>query len=128
MPHLLDHVSITVGDLDRAGEFYDAAFGALGFERQWRREDRIRYGERGEPGESFVSIVAAPGAAAGGARHWAFRAPDRASVDAFHAAGLEAGGADDGPPGPRPAYHDAYYAAFLRDPDGNRVEAVCHER
>lgn len=127
MAHVLDHVSITVSDLDRAGVFYDAVLGALGVAREWRREDRIRYGERGARGETFVSVVAAPDAAAGGPRHWAFRAPDRAAVDAFHAAGLAHGGADDGAPGVRPAYHDAYYAAFLLDPDGNRVEAVCHE-
>ena len=127
MPHLLDHVSITVNDLDRAGDFYDAVLGALGIEREWRREDRIRYGERGAPGETFVSIVEASGVPAGGPRHWAFRAADRAAVDAFHGAGLAHGGADDGAPGLRPAYHEAYYGAFLRDPDGNRVEAVCHE-
>ena len=126
MAQLLDHTSITVRDLDRSGPFYDAVLAALGVERLWRREDRIRYGERGAPGETYVSIVEVPDAVAGEA-HWAFRAPDRPSVDAFHAAGLAHGGTDDGAPGPRPAYHEAYYAAFLRDPDGNRVEAVCHE-
>jgi catechol 2,3-dioxygenase-like lactoylglutathione lyase family enzyme len=59
-------------------------------------------------------------------RHWCFRAPDRAAVDAFHAAGVAQGGADDGAPGLRPHYHAHYYAAFLLDPDANRVEAVCH--
>lgn len=127
MPRLLDHVSITVTDLDRSGAFYDAALGALGIERAWRRGDRVRYGERGAPGETFVSIVHAPDAAAGGPRHWAFRAADRAAVDRFHAAGLAHGGADDGAPGLRPSYHERYYAAFLLDPDGNRIEAVCHE-
>ena len=128
MPHLLDHVSITVSDLDRSGAFYDAVLRALGIEREWRREDRIRYGERGAPGETFLSIVSAPGEPSDGPRHWALRAPGRASVDAFHAAGLAHGGTDDGPPGLRPAYHEAYYGAFLLDPDGNRVEAVCHEQ
>ena len=127
MAHLLDHVSITVSDLDRAGGFYDAVLGALGVTRAWRRDDRIRYGERGGPGATFVSIVGGPGVPAGGPRHWAFRAPTRAAVDAFHAAGLAHGGTDDGAPGLRPAYHEHYYGAFLLDPDGNRVEAVCHE-
>lgn len=127
MPQLLDHVSITVSDLDRAGAFYDAALGALGIAREWRREDRIRYGERGAPGETYVSIVTAPQGPGGYPGHWAFRAPDRASVDAFHAAGLANGGDDDGAPGLRPAYHEHYYGAFLRDPDGSRVEAVCHD-
>jgi len=58
--------------------------------------------------------------------HIAFVAPDRAAVDAFHAAGLAAGAACDGPPGLRPIYHPDYYAAFLFDPDGNQIEAVCH--
>ena len=128
MAHLLDHVSIAVTDLDRSGAFYDAALGALGIEREWRREERIRYGERGAPGETFVSVVQAASVFTGGQCHWAFRAADRAAVDRFHAAGLAHGGADDGPPGPRPSYHERYYAAFLLDPDGNRIEAVCHER
>lgn len=127
MPHLLDHVSITVSDLESAGVFYDAVLGALGHPRLWRREDRIRYGERGAPGETFVSIVETPHALAGGPRHWAFRAPERAAVDACHAAGLANGGSDDGAPGLRPDYHERYYASFLLDPDGNRIEAVCHE-
>jgi len=127
MPFLLDHVSITVTDVDRSGAFYDAVFGALGIERLWIRDDRIRYGERGAPGETFVSVVATGQPHAGGSRHWAFRAATPAQVDAFHAAGLAAGGADDGPPGPRPGYHEHYYGAFLMDPDGNRVEAVRHE-
>jgi catechol 2,3-dioxygenase-like lactoylglutathione lyase family enzyme len=59
-------------------------------------------------------------------RHWCFRAPDRAAVDAFHAAALAHGGRCDGPPGVRPHYHAHYYAAFVLDPDGNRIEAVCH--
>jgi catechol 2,3-dioxygenase-like lactoylglutathione lyase family enzyme len=58
--------------------------------------------------------------------HVAFAAPDRAAVDAFHAAALAAGGSDNGAPGPRPLYHPAYYGAFVLDPDGNNVEAVCH--
>ncbi len=127
MAHVLDHVSIMVSDLDTAGAFYDAVLGALGVPRLWRDGDRIRYGERGAPGETYVSIVEDPGVPAGDAGHWAFRAPDTAAVDAFHAAGLANGGSDDGPPGPRPAYHAHYYGAFLLDPDGNRVEAVCHE-
>lgn len=127
MAHLLDHVSITVTDLERTGPFYDAIFGALGVEALRRSPTRIRYGQPGVPGETFLSIVEAADAHAGGPRHWAFRAVSTAQVDAFHAAGLAAGGTDDGPPGPRPDYHERYYGAFLVDPDGNRVEAVCHE-
>lgn len=127
MPFLLDHVSITVTDLGRAGAFYDAVFGALGITPLRRSETRIRYGEPGAPGVTFLSIVETADAHAGGPRHWALRAASPAAVDAFHAAGLAAGGTDDGPPGARPNYHERYYGAFLIDPDGNRVEAVCHE-
>jgi len=127
MPFLLDHVSITVTDLGLAGAFYDAVFGALGVAALRRSDTRIRYGRPGEPGVTFLSIVETADAHAGGPRHWAFRATGTEQVDAFHAAGLAAGGTDDGPPGPRPNYHEHYYGAFLIDPDGNRVEAVCHE-
>ena len=66
-------------------------------------------------------------AAAGARRHWCFKAPSRAAVDAFHAAGLAHGGRDEGAPGLREHYHSHYYAAFLLDPAGNRIEAVCHD-
>lgn len=125
---LLNHVSITVSDLDRAAAFYDAAMAALGEARVMTAPDRVGYGERSSgarPETSYLSVVAG-GPVAADARHWAFAAPDRAAVDAFHAAALAAGGTDDGPPGERPAYHPRYYAAFVRDPDGNRLEAVCH--
>lgn len=73
-------------------------------------------------------MLASPGAGADPLRHWCFRAPDRAEVAAFHAAALRHGGVDDGAPGPRPQYHDGYFAAFVLDPEGNRLEAVCHGR
>ncbi len=125
---ILDHVSITVNDLAAAAPFYDAVMAALDVPCVWREADGIGYGIRStaavEAG-SYLTILERPGVVAD-RRHWAFRAQDHAMVNAFHAAGLAAGGRDDGPPGPRPHYHPAYYAAFLLDPDGNRVEAVCH--
>ena len=126
---LLNHVSITVSDLERAAAFYDAVLGALGEARVMTAPDRVGYGARSDaehPQRSYLSVVAAAGPLQADARHWAFSAPDRGAVDRFHAAALAAGGADDGPPGPRPDYHPRYYAAFVRDPDGNRLEAVCH--
>ncbi len=126
---MLDHVSITVSDLSRAARFYDAIFEALGVPCVVRTAERVGYGERNGPddaGRTYLSIRESPNVVAD-RRHWCFAATDRARVRAFYAAGLEAGGRDDGPPGLR-AYHDAYYAAFLLDPDGNRVEAVCHAR
>jgi len=126
---MLDHVSITVSDLPRAARFYDAVMAALGVPCVWREEAAIGYGLRSsaeDDGHSYLTIRATGAAIGADRRHWCFRAPSRAAVDAFHAAGVAHGGANDGAPGLRSQYHAHYYAAFLRDPDGNRVEAVCH--
>lgn len=125
---MLDHVSIAVTDLPRAARFYDAIMGALAVPCVWREQAAVGYGRRNSPVDDTstyltIRLGAAP---ADAACHWCFRAPDRSSVRAFHAAGLANGGVDDGEPGLRPHYHHGYFAAFLRDPDGNRVEAVCH--
>ena len=125
---MLDHVSIAVTDIDRARRFYDPVMAALGIEAVVVEEGWIGYGARADrdhPERTYLSVRALPGARADG-RHCAFKAGSRAAVDRFWAAGLGSGGEDDGAPGLRPAYHSSYYAAFLKDPDGNRVEAVCH--
>ena len=126
---MIDHVSITVSDLKRAGAFYDAIMATLGHARVNASAQRIGYGRRrtaSEPdGPSYISIVKSDAVAAD-RRHWAFTAVDCATVAAFHGAALKAGGHDDGSPGLRPSYHAHYFAAFVRDPDGNRLEAVCH--
>ena len=127
---LIDHVSIAVNDLDRARRFYDAIFAVLDAVKVYDRKDAIGYGERNrsdDDAHSYLSIYLSGTAAADPRRHWCFRAPSAAAVRAFHAAGLDAGGADAGAPGLRPNYHPAYYAAFLIDPEGNRVEAVSHQ-
>lgn len=118
---LIDHIQLVVRDLDASRKFYDAVFGALGFEVE---------GEG--PGffwidELFVSTASSEAAAGEltGRHHLAFQAKDRAAVEAFYKAGLKAGGEDNGAPGERP-YHPGYYAAFLIDPDGNNIEAVYH--
>lgn len=131
---MLDHVSITVGDMTRASKFWDGVMAALGAPCVWREDTAIGYGIRNSAADdahtyltirlhASAALVAfdAPG------RHWCFRAPSRAAVDAFHAAGLANGGACNGRPGIRAIYHADYYAAFLIDPDGNRIEAVCHQ-
>lgn len=126
---MLDHVSITVTDLARAARFYDAVMAALRVPCVNRSAEAIGYGLRNRADDdthSYISIRASSGPIHPSRRHWCFRAPDRAAVEAFHAAGLAHGGADDGAPGLRPHYHAHYYAAFLTDPDGNRIEAVCH--
>ena len=127
---LLDHVSLTVPDLARARPFYHAIFNALGAVVVYDHADAIGYGERCErsqPGHSYLTVraSAAPLSADPG-RHWCFKAASHAQVRAFHAAALAHGGEDDGPPGLRVHYHADYYAAFVRDPFGNRLEAVCH--
>jgi catechol 2,3-dioxygenase-like lactoylglutathione lyase family enzyme len=126
---MLDHVSITVDDFAAAERFYDAVFAALGIVKVGREEGWAGYGPRADaahPERAYLSIFKVPSPIAADRRHWAFKAADRASVDRFHAAGLPAGGRDDGAPGLRADYHPSYYAAFLLDPCGNRVEAVCH--
>src|SRR6476469_9062905 len=126
---LIDHVSIAVVDWAAARAFYDAIFAALGVPKVGEDENWLGYGLRadaGHPGRAYVSIRRASAVPEADARHWAFKARDRAAVDAFWTDGRAAGGADDGPPGLRRHYHEHYYAAFLRDASGNRIEVVCH--
>ena len=125
----IDHVSVTVRDLARAEPFYDAIFAVLGLEKVYRRDGMAGYGERNRPGDddhSYLSVFESAAARADPRRHWCFRAASAEQVRAFHASGLAAGGKDAGAPGPREHYHAKYYAAFLEDPEGNRVEAVFH--
>jgi hypothetical protein len=92
------------------------------------RNDAIGFGERNRPNDdnhSYLTIYQSSQAASDPRRHWCFRAQSKGQVNAFHAAGLLAGGTDQGPPGLR-SYHPEYYAAFLLDPEGNKVEAVYH--
>ncbi len=126
---MIDHVSITVVDLQRSMPFYDAVFAALGVVKVGSDDNWAGFGLRADasqPGRSYLSIRGGETLPISSQRHWCFKAPSPAAVDRFHQAGLAAGGRDDGPPGLRPDYHPSYYAAFLLDPDGNRIEAVCH--
>jgi catechol 2,3-dioxygenase-like lactoylglutathione lyase family enzyme len=118
---LVDHIQLVVADVAASQRFYTAILGALG----------VPLGGEG-PGffwadELFVSSADSPAAtgAVTGRVHLAFQAAERAAVERFHAAGLAAGGKDNGAPGER-SYHPGYYAAFLLDPDGNNIEAVYH--
>ncbi|HEX8403314.1 MAG TPA: VOC family protein [Duganella sp.] len=120
---MLHHISLGVRDLPHAGLFYDAALGALGYRRVFEDDTAIGYGV--EDDKDLLCLKLRPDAAAPGPGfHLAFAAPSRAAVDAFHTAALAAGGANNGAPGLRIDYGDHYYAAFLVDPDGHRVEAV----
>ncbi|HZP94380.1 MAG TPA: VOC family protein [Burkholderiales bacterium] len=118
---MYDHVGLKVKDIDAAVRFYTAALAPLGHVLCTRDDSYAGLGPAGEPA---LWLYAAQDSAGSG-MHVAFRAPDRAAVDRFHAAGIEAGGRDHGRPGLRTDYSPTYYAAFLLDPDGNNVEAVC---
>ncbi|MCA9540644.1 MAG: VOC family protein [Myxococcales bacterium] len=123
---LLGHISLGVRDLNRSQAFYDAALAPLGAARLWNFKRGIGYGPPG--GNDQLALFEHPDAttslAAGPGFHLALPAPDRAAVDAFHAAALAHGGTDAGPPGLRPHYGPTYYAAFVHDPDGHKLEAV----
>ncbi|HDR9499922.1 VOC family protein [Burkholderia cepacia] len=126
---LLDHVSISVPDIELARPFYDAIMAALGAARVYDRGTALGYGERcnaNDTASTFLAIYLDPAEIGVSKRHWCFKAASRAQVDAFFEAGLATGGKSDGEPGLRPHYHGDYYGAFLVDPAGNRVEAVCH--
>jgi len=125
---VLDHVSITVDDLEAAVDFYDAVLGALGHDRVYRTESAAGYGQRNsatDDSHCYLSIIAQESVTPD-VRHWAFRTRTREEVDRFYAAALRAGGRDDGGVALRPEYHVSYYSAFVLDTAGNRIEAVCH--
>lgn len=120
---MIDHLRIRISNRESSRRFYEKALAPLGYEVLMEFEDGQVVGmgigrkpdlwlSSGEPSSPI---------------HFAFSAPDRATVDAFHAAALAAGGRDNGAPGLRPEYHAGYYGAFVLDPDGNNVEAVFHD-
>jgi len=119
---MLDHIGIEVSDLERSKAFYLAALAPLGYALAYEFEGGAGFSS----GEGIPDFWLHAGEAQGGT-HVAFRSPERSAVDAFHAAGLAAGGSDNGPPGLRPHYGPTYYAAYVHDPDGHNIEAVCHE-
>lgn len=118
---MIDHIAIGVSDVARSKAFYRAALAPLGYELVMEWQQHAGFGEPPKPdfwiGQGEVNTPRI---------HVAFRAPDRASVDAVYKAALAAGGRDNGPPGLRPHYHANYYGAFVLDPDGHNIEAVCH--
>ncbi|WP_206377147.1 VOC family protein [Sphingomonas sp. G-3-2-10] len=118
---LIDHIQLVVADLSASRKFYTALFEVLGLPLSGEGEDYFWVDEL------FISTADSEAAAGKltGRHHIAFQAKDRAMVEAFHKAGLAAGGKDNGAPGER-AYHPGYYGAFLIDPDGNNIEAVYH--
>ena len=118
---MYDHIGLKVRDLDASARFYTSALAPLGFVLNSRDESGAGFGPKGA---SALWLYLHKGPAAAGA-HIAFSAPDHAAIQAFHAEGVKAGGRDNGGAGPRADYSPTYFAAFLIDPDGNNVEAVC---
>ncbi len=122
----IDHIGISVSDYDKAKAFYLAATKPLGFtimEIPKEYTGGVPTGGVGPQGRPFFWIT---GSGKSTHVHVAFRVESRAQVDAFHAAALAAGGKDNGGPGLREMYHPNYYGAFVLDPDGHNIEAVCH--
>ena len=118
---MLDHVSLSVRDYAASRGFYAKALRPLGYELAMEFGQVAGFGVGGKP-----DFWIAAGMPQQPAIHVAFASQNRATVDAFYQAALAAGGKDNGPPGLRPHYHPSYYAAFVFDPDGNNIEAVCH--
>lgn len=125
---MIDHLAIDVSDLKKSKHFYDNALKPLGYKKL--------IGAPGEFGGRLVfgwcdsaetELYIGEGLCIKPRLHIAFRADNRKAVDAFYDAALAAGGKDNGKPGLRPEYHENYYGAFVLDPDGHNVEAVCHE-
>lgn len=118
---MIDHMGILVTDLDASVAFYTRALAPLGYAVVMRFERFAGFGVAGKP--DFWIEAGKPTDRI----HIAFRASGRAVVRAFHEAAVAAGGSDNGPPGMREIYHPNYYGAFVRDPDGHNIEAVCHD-
>jgi catechol 2,3-dioxygenase-like lactoylglutathione lyase family enzyme len=124
VPRVVDHVGFAVADYERSKMFYERALAPLGVALLMEfAGEAAGFGRSGRP--SF--FVETQGKPVRGRLHIALRAESRAQVDAFHAAAIEAGGTDNGAPGVRAIYHPDYYGAYVLDPDGNNIEAVCHQ-
>jgi len=120
----LDHISMPVRDFKKARRFYDEALGAIGMKANLELKTSCGYGSKDQ---KIFWLVRDPKASGSG--HYAFRVQHTDEVDAFYEAALASGGEDNGPPGPRPDYGPNYYAAFVRDPEGNNIEVgLLHAR
>ncbi len=125
---MYSHITLGTNDIARAQAFYDPVMTeALGHPLMFKTETALAYGL--PTGEKLFVVFPFDGnrASNGNGTHVAFRVESREQVDAFHAAALANGGTDEGAPGPRPHYHPNYYGAYVRDPDGNKLQAVCHK-
>lgn len=121
---MLHHVSLGVADLERSAAFYQAVLSCLGYVQVWADRTAVGYGRPGGGDQLAIKLAGTEARAPGAGFHLAFAAPTRAAVLAFHEAALRCGGRDNGAPGLRAHYGPHYYAAFVIDPDGHRIEAV----
>ena len=125
-PVIYSHVTIGSNDIARAKAFYDPVLATLGIERFFERDTALGYGELRGTRLWIMTPFDGNAASVGNGTHVAFLAESRAAVRAFHAAALANGGSDEGAPGPREHYHRNYYGAYVRDLDGNKLQACCH--
>ncbi|HMG46594.1 MAG TPA: VOC family protein [Allosphingosinicella sp.] len=123
---MFSHITLGTNDLDRARSFYEPVMAALGIGVPFALPFMLIYGEMTGPKLFVLAPFDGRPASVGNGTHVALLAKTRAEVDAFHAAALAYGGSEEGAPGPRPRYHAHYYGAYVRDPDGNKLQAVCH--
>ena len=126
------HITVGTSDMERAVRFYDAVLAPLGLVRAKSFKAASGYGPKDFSGINLPFWILRPrdrsAASAGNGVTVAFTVPTHAAVDAFHAAALAHGGTCEGPPGPRTHYHPDYYGAYVRDPEGNKICAVCHAK
>ena len=123
---MFSHITLGTDDIERARRFYEPVMATLGLEQPFALPETLVFGELAGVKLFVVRPFDGGTAHPGNGPHAALLAPTRAAVDAFHAAALAHGGSDAGAPGPRPHYHAHYYGAYVRDPDGNKLQAVCH--
>lgn len=124
---MFSHITLGADDLERSRAFYAPVMAALAIPCPFAMDGALVFGRADGPKLFVVHPFDKAPASSGNGSHVAFDAPSRAAVDAFHAAALGHGGSDEGAPGPRLHYHQHYYAAYVRDPDGNKLQAVCHQ-
>jgi len=123
---MFSHVTLGSDDLERSRRFYEPVMAALGIGQPFALPGALVFGETAGPKLFVLKPFDGGAASPGNGPHTALLAQSRAAVDAFHRAALAHGGSDEGAPGPRPHYHLHYYGAYVRDPDGNKLQAVCH--
>jgi len=125
---MFSHVTIGSRDPNKASDFYDEVLGTLGITTLFNVEGAVAYGDAAGPKTFILTPFDGGPPEPGNGGHVAYLATTRAQVDAFYCAALSLGGSDEGAPSLRPQYHPNYYGAYVRDPEGNKIQAVCHSK